>query len=69
MCGKSDLEGTGGIIQSPNYPHLFPSDVKCSWLIKVKDDEQILLMIEDLDVGISGRFGGFMPIAHKSIYI
>ncbi|XP_070188773.1 uncharacterized protein [Littorina saxatilis] len=55
MCGPGNMEGSGGIIQSPGYPRPFPPGVDCSWLVKVRDDEQILIMIDDLDIGTSAH--------------
>nr|KAG5704875.1 hypothetical protein BaRGS_001346 [Batillaria attramentaria] len=58
LCGHGIREGSGGVIESPNYPKPFEPRYTCSWLIKVRDDEQILLVVDDLDIGTSSHCAG-----------
>ncbi|XP_021357854.1 tolloid-like protein 1 isoform X2 [Mizuhopecten yessoensis] len=52
-CGPGYLTGSGGLIISPNYPALFPTLSRCSWIIKVKDTQKILLQIVDMEISSS----------------
>ncbi|XP_025097053.1 cubilin-like isoform X1 [Pomacea canaliculata] len=54
-CGHGIREGPGGIIESPGFPRPFPPKVNCSWLIKVKDNEQVLIIIDALNIGSSSQ--------------
>ncbi|XP_076445842.1 uncharacterized protein LOC143283485 [Babylonia areolata] len=45
--------GSGGIIQSPNYPRPFHARVNCSWLVHVQPGEQVMLTLDDIDIGAS----------------
>lgn len=51
------IEGCGGIldkpegtIQSPNYPHEYPHNVVCEWLIKTDFGQSIHFQMEDVDI-------------------
>ena len=37
------LQGNSGVLTSPNYPHLYPDNVDCDWLIHVDVGEVIKL--------------------------
>ncbi|GFO27224.1 neuropilin and tolloid-like protein 2 [Plakobranchus ocellatus] len=50
-CGNAQLSGPAGFIYSPNYPDSYPKGVNCSWIINVPEDKQILVRLEDLDIG------------------
>lgn len=52
-CGPGYLTGSGGLILSPHYPALFPTLSRCSWIIKVKDTQKILLQIVDMEISSS----------------
>ena len=44
------LKETSGILNSPYYPRLYPSNEKCSWEITASEGERIVLVIEDLHI-------------------
>ncbi|OQR75819.1 suppressor of tumorigenicity 14 protein-like, partial [Tropilaelaps mercedesae] len=48
-CGGT-LSGVGGILTSPNYPHSFPKDVDCAWLIRVDYEKHIYLRVLELQL-------------------
>ncbi|KFM58167.1 CUB domain-containing protein 2, partial [Stegodyphus mimosarum] len=48
-CGGTET-GVGGVIVSPGYPHSFPKDVECVWLIRVDSKEHIYIRILDLQL-------------------
>ncbi|KAL8620975.1 hypothetical protein ACOMHN_035911 [Nucella lapillus] len=53
MCGPEHRNGSGGIIQSPNYPRPFHARVNCSWLVHVQRGEKVMLTLDDMDIGAS----------------
>ena len=55
MCGPKVIRGPGGVLTSPNYPHAFPDNVECTWMIRVKNHQRILLNFLNLDIGPSGE--------------
>ena len=55
------MNGPGGEITSPNYPNPYPSDVECTWMIRVRNEERILINVLELDLGKSG-----MAFSHTS---
>ncbi|XP_023215452.1 membrane frizzled-related protein-like [Centruroides sculpturatus] len=48
-CGGTE-SGVGGIISSPGYPHSFPKDVECVWLIRVNTNQHIYIRILELQL-------------------
>ena len=38
-CVPAELSGPNGTIQSPNYPHHYPSDSDCEWKIQVEETQ------------------------------
>ncbi|KAG8176884.1 hypothetical protein JTE90_008324 [Oedothorax gibbosus] len=48
-CGGTE-EGVGGVITSPGYPHSFPKDVECVWLIRVESHKHIYVRILELQL-------------------
>lgn len=52
-CGGT-LSGVGGILTSPNYPHSFPKDVDCAWLIRVDYEKHIYVRV--LELQLKGGF-------------
>ena len=44
------LNETSGILTSPYYPRLYPSNEKCSWKITASKGERIVLVIEDIHI-------------------
>ncbi|BFZ09635.1 hypothetical protein BsWGS_12673 [Bradybaena similaris] len=54
-CGSNNLSGVAGFINSPNYPHSYPANVNCSWVINAPENQQILIRLLDLDIGSSSK--------------
>ena len=48
------LNETSGVLTSPYYPRLYPSNEKCSWKIIASKGEHILLFIEDIHIANCG---------------
>ncbi|XP_055930480.1 cubilin-like [Argiope bruennichi] len=48
-CGGTET-GVGGLIYSPGYPHAFPKDVECVWLIRVESNKHIYIRILELQL-------------------
>nr|XP_042901635.1 zinc metalloproteinase nas-39 [Parasteatoda tepidariorum] len=48
-CGGTET-GVGGTIVSPGYPHSFPKDVDCVWLIRVDYNKHIYIRILELQL-------------------
>lgn len=34
---SGEINGTGGIIKTPNYPSYYPGNTRCAWKIRVPD--------------------------------
>ncbi|CAL4217364.1 unnamed protein product, partial [Meganyctiphanes norvegica] len=45
-CGE-DFMGSGGSINSPNYPSYYPDDVDCYWTVTSETNTEILVSFED----------------------
>ncbi|KAK3090468.1 hypothetical protein FSP39_012126 [Pinctada imbricata] len=54
-CGPGYITGSGGVLTSPDYPNNFPAMSRCTWIIKVKDNQKILLTLTDLDINSSNN--------------
>ncbi|ESO87274.1 hypothetical protein LOTGIDRAFT_154773 [Lottia gigantea] len=50
-CGPEILSGWGGVITSPDFPEPFRGGTECTWLIKVREEQQIIVNIISLDLG------------------
>ena len=52
--GKSDghIDWTAGILESPNYPNDYGSNVNCGWNIDVPKGTQLILRFETFDVEV-----------------
>ena len=50
ICGEAFNTNTSwsGVIQSPNYPNNYPSNVNCTWTITAPPNEVITLTFTDL---------------------
>lgn len=48
VCGGI-LRSTSGVIASPNYPHPYPANQTCSWLIVGPTDHTIKLQFRDIN--------------------
>lgn len=49
-CGNTELTGSGGTINSPNYPLPYPSDIECEWRIQSPSKSILKITIVDLDL-------------------
>jgi len=47
ICGGI-LRGTSGVIKSPNYPHGYPKNQSCSWLIVGPMEHTLKLQFRDI---------------------
>ncbi len=54
-CGSDYITGVGGEITTPGYPLPFEPRLSCTWMIRVKYDELILLNMLELDLGTNGE--------------
>ncbi|XP_050392278.1 membrane frizzled-related protein isoform X2 [Patella vulgata] len=55
-CGDEVLDsGGGGVITSPDYPSPFRRGSECTWLIKVREGQQIVVNIIALDLGVTSE--------------
>uniref|UniRef100_A0A665VU38 Seizure related 6 homolog (mouse)-like n=1 Tax=Echeneis naucrates TaxID=173247 RepID=A0A665VU38_ECHNA len=52
QCG-GDLTGPGGVILSPNWPEGYGEGEDCSWRIHVREDKQVLLDVQLLNISDS----------------
>lgn len=50
ICGSSEIVGNGSILQSPNYPRMFPSELECAWTITVEKHQNILVKFLDVNL-------------------
>jgi hypothetical protein len=50
ICGLSEITGSGGVLNSPNYPHTFPDDTECAWTITVEKHQKILIKFLDINL-------------------
>lgn len=48
-CGGVEL-GTGGVIESPNFPGSFPKTIDCVWTIRVRQDQHIYIKVMQLQL-------------------
>lgn len=64
-CGGTET-GDGGTIVSPGYPHSFPKDVECVWLIRVENSKHIYIRI--LDLQLYGSIGNKLYICISSVF-
>lgn len=48
-CGGI-LTANNGVIESPNYPHSYPSDIICEWIINVPLGQSVALDFQEIDV-------------------
>ncbi|XP_077998260.1 mannan-binding lectin serine protease 1-like [Glandiceps talaboti] len=51
-CANNKLTGISGVIQTPDYPKLYPKNSECDWTIDVEKGYVINLEFEDFDVEI-----------------
>merc|ERR1719228_2516798 len=50
-CGqKADLSEGDVILESPNYPGLYPNREKCKWLLRTDTVEDVYVSCESFDV-------------------
>ena len=49
VCGGI-LRGTSGVITSPNYPHSYPTNQTCSWLIIGPTDHTLKLQFREINL-------------------
>ena len=49
ICGNNNITGDGGVLKSPNYPSMFPSNLECAWTITVDTEKKILIKFIDLN--------------------
>ena len=49
-AGTMSCETSCGYIVSPLYPHIYPANTACSWLMQVNDDAYIQLTFLALDI-------------------
>ena len=50
-CGERYIKyEVGGEIRSPGYPGPYPEKVECTWMIRVQNDQKIILNFIDLDL-------------------
>ncbi|KAL3882094.1 hypothetical protein ACJMK2_028465 [Sinanodonta woodiana] len=49
-CGPGYLTGHSGLITSPGYNHNYPDGSSCTWIIKVKKDNKVLVHLLDMDL-------------------
>jgi len=49
VCGGI-LRTTQGIIESPNYPHPYPTNQNCTWLIIAPTDHTLTLQFRDIQL-------------------
>lgn len=54
ICGPLFITGVGGELSSPNFPDPYPTNVECTWMIRVERGKRILLTFMDVDMGHSG---------------
>ena len=54
-CGPGFITGFGGVVTSPGYPDDFPAMTRCTWIIKVKSTQKVLLTLVDMDIYSSSR--------------
>ncbi|XP_011637168.1 cubilin-like [Pogonomyrmex barbatus] len=68
ICGGI-LRSPTGVIQSPNYPHPYPTNQNCSWLIIAPTDHTLKLQFRDLELpGFHGCYStDYVKIAEKLI--
>ena len=50
QCGGV-INGEIGAIRSPGYPNKYSSSIECAWLLKLPEEQAILLTFENLDLG------------------
>lgn len=43
-------QGSGGVIESPNFPHAFPNNIDCIWVIRVKQKQHIYVNLLELQL-------------------
>ncbi|XP_064643914.1 CUB and sushi domain-containing protein 1-like [Lineus longissimus] len=46
VCNET-LTAPEGFVTSPGYPHSYPKDARCSWTIRAKEGQRILIKVED----------------------
>lgn len=49
ICGGI-LRGTSGVITSPNYPHRYPLNQTCTWLLVGPTDHTMKLQFRDIQL-------------------
>ncbi|KAJ3659671.1 hypothetical protein Zmor_011346 [Zophobas morio] len=49
-CGGV-ISSETGVIRSPGYPNKYSSSIECAWLLKLPEEQTILLTFENLDLG------------------
>ncbi|KAK3596939.1 hypothetical protein CHS0354_002506 [Potamilus streckersoni] len=49
-CGPGYLTGHSGVISSPGYNHNYPDGSSCTWIIKVKKENKVLVHLLDMDL-------------------
>ena len=60
---SGEINGTGGIIKTPNYPSYYPGNTRCTWKIRVPDGLSVRLEINDFSLyGCSGCSCDFLEI-------
>jgi len=45
---RTEISGTAGVVESPNYPQLYPSDFSHTWTITVPEGSTVQLLVTDL---------------------
>ena len=45
---RTEITGTAGIVESPNYPQLYPGDFSHTWTITVPEGSTVQLHVTDL---------------------
>lgn len=49
-CGNTNLSDSEGIINSPNYPFVYPYEISCEWKIYSPEKSVIKLNLVDMDM-------------------
>ena len=47
------IDQSEGWIESPQYPHDYPSNAECDWLLQTSSGYRIDILFDDFDVGAS----------------
>ena len=60
------MQETSGTFSTPNYPSFYPHNVVCLWVIRVPKAKNIIVTIEEFDVG--DATGDFLAYSQDGSY-